>query len=272
MTIPPFCDETDAGDDPCVKGSITGFIEGGNQVWVEISDDCLNSGTVRERYCGDTKAVKYPNSMVKTVMKTCAKGCLNGECVRDDDGSCDAYLTTTTTTTSTTRTTRSTTTTTTTLPRVCTDSDGGINSLQRGTTDGHNLAGNAVSSEDECDASPKKLREFYCSGYLVQVKTIDCADDCVDGACDAATTSTTTTTSRTTTTRATTTTTIPPCTDTDGGLVPETYGEAVGKVKTVADRCANKKTLKEAYCKGGRLPMTKNFICANGCKDGVCMP
>jgi len=121
-----------------------------------------------------------------------------------------------------------------------------------------------VSSADVCEPQPKKLREYYCTNHLVQVKTLDCVDDCNEGVCVGGTVSTTTTSRTTTTIRK-------PCTDTDGGIVRETAGTAYSNAKSIADECISVKTLKEAYCRKGKVPSTKKFRCKRGCQDGACL-
>ncbi len=67
------------------------------------------------------------------------------------------------------------------------------------------------------------------------------------------------------------------CSDSDGGIFSENYGEVVaknliGRATTYADRCYSKKYLKEFYCnnKTGKKA-AKRIRCEGECRDGACV-
>jgi cysteine-rich repeat protein len=68
-------------------------------------------------------------------------------------------------------------------------------------------------------------------------------------------------------------TTSASCSDSDGGNVPEVYGEATSsesrKGTVVADECARGDVLLEAYCRNGEVVQDK-ILCEYGCSEGAC--
>ncbi len=153
--------------------------------------------------------------------------------------------TTTSTTITSTSTTTSSTTTTTISASACTDSDGGLDygthaSVKIGT----------VTSYDYCFSSAV-LRERYCEWGSVASKDYTCPDGCSSGVCISVLPSV--------------------CSDTDKGLVHETYGSVNnGTMVTDYDYCFSSTVLREGYCDGSSRT-SKDYTCPNGCGNGVCV-
>ncbi|MEM3075542.1 MAG: hypothetical protein QW590_01835 [Candidatus Bilamarchaeaceae archaeon] len=61
------------------------------------------------------------------------------------------------------------------------------------------------------------------------------------------------------------------CNETDGGDVPEIFGEVRTRNETYRDECVGDKQLKEYYCYGDDATLTL-YRCADKCRDDKCTP
>lgn len=129
-------------------------------------------------------------------------------------------------------------------PAACTDSDGGKDIFSSGTARDQSGA-----YSDRC-AGAVGLEEWYCEGSAAASKTIPCPTgyECQAGACI-----------------------ISPCSDSDGGKVPDTEGTTSVSTTEETDECVNAMTVKEFYCSGGRV-LSENIACGASkyCTDGAC--
>ncbi|MEM4215839.1 MAG: hypothetical protein QXD51_02015 [Candidatus Anstonellales archaeon] len=121
----------------------------------------------------------------------------------------------------------------------CTDTDGGKNYYEYGTT--------YTSKERAADFCEKTtLVEYYCEGTEIKKETFKCEYGCENGAC-----------------------TRQGCTETDKGDDPYTYGIVYfGNVK-YEDFC-EKTILTEYYCEGSTVK-NKTYRCEGMCERGQCI-
>jgi hypothetical protein len=124
----------------------------------------------------------------------------------------------------------------------CSDSDGGKDYTEQGTTYSNNLG----TKTDTCK-NTNYLIEYYCSGNKGYSTTIKCIDGCENGACQK-----------------------PSCSETDDGKdhtqQGTTYSNNLG---TKTDTCKNADYLTEYYCSGNRAYST-SIKCKYGCSNGAC--
>ena len=135
----------------------------------------------------------------------------------------------------------------------CTDSDGGNNLSVKGTTTDISYS---LILTDYCDTTfPNSVKEHYCRNdgrILTDLKP--CANGCRDGAC------------------------IPPlvntCTDSDGGSDPKVKGVTRDSFINSTDSCdsANPNSIIEYSCRPDNFVKREVLSCANGCRDGACIP
>lgn len=121
----------------------------------------------------------------------------------------------------------------------CVDSDSGRDYFHTGTAGGQ---------KDTCE-SAAMLKEYYCEKNRVAFESKKCDFGCVGGFCRQA------------------------CSDSDGGKMFYTFGQATNGETTVTDKCSDdNKTLSEGYCESnGQLALSPfSFTCAFGCQSGVC--
>jgi cysteine-rich repeat protein len=233
------CTDSDGGKNYGLQGTAT---KGTNKV----TDYCLADGKrVVEYYCSNGKI----NSVTYDCNKV-GKVCRNGACIKlpvcgngiieageeCDDGNnlngdgCDANCR---------------------LEIIpCTDSDGGIYPLVKGTA----ISG-SYSQTDYCSNS-NYLIENYCSAGGISATTVDCAysynGTCVDGACVQTV----------------------PCTDSDGGKSYYVRGliqgmTPAGYFTNSTDYCVDSSILEEYYCYNN-LVYDYRYTCPYGCNNGVC--
>ena len=169
----------------------------------------------------------------------------------------------------------------------CSDSDGGKDYNEKGTTTGWNSYGGNINQiathVDRCDGSNRVL-EFYCNyindprggeGYI-SMHNSPCSNGCQDGKCVDS---------------------INTCSDTDGGINYYVKGHAQSSNSNVEGRidcCKNEfstnmgstvdhigpgggpcvtsgKYLHEGYCGSDNNPTSKMYECPDGCTNGACV-
>lgn len=153
-------------------------------------------------------------------------------------------------------------------PATCTDSDGGINRLQKGTTTGFSYGTtNTIAVEDFCLSNTPPagsgitayVQEHFCmENNEVSTYMLPCIGQCVDGAC------------------------IGPneCVDDDGGGLNQQYipgsvhGSSPGCTSVLyskSDICANSSTLTEYYCDNFGIVRDMAIPCSAGCSSSACI-
>lgn len=144
-TVPNSCTETDTGQDLGVQGTTTGYLSGFSY---SKTDYCLTTSSVKEYWCvGD---LSYEQNF------NCPSGttCISGACVSTQTNS-------------------------------CTDSDGGFNTIVKGTVSGQQN-GAPYSFTDYCVGSTS-IHEYYCVGGAPngfdQVCQGNTTNICSNGAC-----------------------------------------------------------------------------------------
>jgi len=141
----------------------------------------------------------------------------------------------------------------------CFDSDDGVNPLVFGTVTGSKI-GIEYYESDVC-TSGTSVKEWYCDdGKPISTNEICPANhECDGGACVEVTS-------------------VAFCNDTDGGSVPEVWGECfdnTGGTQYMEDNCVGN-TLNEAVCmptsaSDNECGMTQ-IVCEGACSNGVCVP
>jgi hypothetical protein len=131
----------------------------------------------------------------------------------------------------------------------CTDTDGGRNYYEYGTT--------YTSTEKEVDVCEKTiLTEYYCEGNEIKKETFKCEYGCENGAC-----------------------TRQGCTETDKGDDPYTYGIVYYGDNKYEDYCTETtgytaaqvpSKLVEYYCDGNTVK-NKTYTCEGTCSKGQCV-
>jgi hypothetical protein len=134
----------------------------------------------------------------------------------------------------------------------CTDSDGGLNYILKGTA--NDTQGN--SGTDHCNGIFGNLTEYYCSDGKIESTYFICSTGCSNGVCVRQNQSV--------------------CYDSDLGLDYYTYGYANytlwnGKINRIYDVCENSSHLWEAYCYSTGYAL-KKYQCPQGCVNGTCNP
>jgi hypothetical protein len=252
------CSDTDGGNIPKVKGTVSGFYFNGRQF--SLTDSCINTTFLKEYYC--------IGSEPDNVRKNCndygyAWNCSNGKCYNS---------------------------TPTTIPNSCSDTDGGYNGTVKGSLTGYN-SGLPYTYTDYCSDSTT-VREYYCVGTTPASSGLSCLSigylSCSNGVCTMTTTTTTlpnattttTTIPTTTTTVATTTTTIPnSCSDTDGGrnytVTGTVSGYYGGLPYNYTDFCNSTSVLTEYFCIAQYWKYSNITCGVNGtgttCSNGKCL-
>jgi len=135
------------------------------------------------------------------------------------------------------------------VPTKCTDSDGKSYYVKGRVISPDILAGYNYSSNDHCVGDD--LYEGYCIDSVHSADEIKYCDfGCKDGACLSG---------------------LAICTDSDGGLAPNIYGEIYINGQFVTkDECLSSNVLDECQCAGGSQQCV-TIACPNGCKDGTCI-
>lgn len=204
-------------DGACVMApTVCTDTDGGNYVYEKGTttsdagtyiDYCLDTSTVKEYYCSGTTIIDASLYCGSSYV------CSNGACVT----------------------------------AVCTDSDGGRDENEFGTT-----TRGAYSERDTCYDSDT-VNEYYCNGDLMAGIKIDCDSDevCSDGVCVHAA-----------------------CSETDDANDPTEFGRLSIGTTTREDSCTNLTQLKEYYCTSGGSDYTyANINCFTyfgGSMRGVC--
>jgi hypothetical protein len=148
-TTVPSCTDSDGGNNPYVKGTVTYNGQTSTDFCPMIIPSGIPSTTeVYEFYC--------ENGVMKQVTITCPTG------TSCQDGACKSSVTTTTTVPS------------------CTDSDGGMNPYEKGTV----MYNNQIYT-DTC-SDPNTLIEYSCGNGQIQKVVYPCEPNftCQDGACN----------------------------------------------------------------------------------------
>ncbi len=125
----------------------------------------------------------------------------------------------------------------------CVDTDNGVNPLIPGHAE---LIENGIKSFSDTCTNSTTLKEFYCNNGQVKEKMIECKNGCVDGHCSYSL-----------------------CTDTDGGVRPESRGICFFNGTKYIDRCLNNRTLIEYFCDGSCA--STEIRCTYKCADGACV-
>lgn len=169
------------------------------------TDDCSDANTVKEYYCSE--------SGIANILLACGSG---RACV---DGACAAVA--------------------------CTDSDGGMNILERGT-----LREGGGVYVDYCSGT-SSVKEYYCSGGTMVQTVANCGEEfyCSDGRCLEYT-----------------------CRDTDSGRDEDEYGTVSKGSDEWEDDCYDSDTVKEYYCDGNTISDTRiNCGSSEMCSGGECI-
>ena len=116
---------------------------------------------------------------------------------------------------------------------VCTDTDGGRNYYVYGENTGYNPNMREIyTSRDMClfeGPNNANLQEAWCENNIQNIEVYNCPQGCQDGACIG----------------------VPPfCTDSDGGIVPNSFGTTTGRAGEFDDSIV----VKEDYCINGPEP------------------
>ncbi len=226
-----YCDESDNGKDYYTKGWARDHGE-----YAESWDECIDGSTLREQYCTEDVSSYASVHFRTSIDYTCPNGCDNGACIQDS-------------------------------VRKCTDSDGGRDYYEKGTTSSCTTTSyNDVGCELHMDACNDnyQLTEYYCSGDEVQRESYTCPNGCDNGACIRESSG---------------------CTDSDGGKNHYTKGYIEcpdGSCSKTWDYCAKSSVdlpgttnsgtyLYEMWCNEYGYPQMEFHTCDNGCVDGACI-
>jgi hypothetical protein len=171
------------------------------------TDACAGETSVTEYYCSDGRILS------NTVSCGAGKHCV--------DGACAAYT--------------------------CTDSDGGQEAGEAGTT---SIGDNR--KEDACSSDARRVTEYYCdTSGSIRNTSISCESDetCREGAC-----------------------VVAACTDSDGGQTKGTAGTTTLGATSRSDTCPSDTHVMEYYCGGGDILYT-TISCGSGyiCDEGACI-
>lgn len=171
------------------------------------TDACVDETSVTEYYCSEGRILS------KSLACGAGKHC--------SDGACVAYT--------------------------CTDSDGGQEAGEAGTTSiGEN------TKTDACSSDARRVTEYYCDASgSIRNTSIACgaAEACREGACVEAA-----------------------CSDSDGGQTRETAGTTTIGTTSRSDTCHSDTSVTEYYCGGGDILYT-TLSCGSGdiCDAGACV-
>lgn len=134
-------------------------------------------------------------------------------------------------------------------PEACVDSDGGKNLLELGTT-----SKGTASFNDACRPDGMGVYEYYCENNVISSENINCPEgmECAGGVCIIS---------------------APSCTDSDGGVEPDTAGTVVDSTGQKKDECYSSTTVKEYYCTENGQATSLLVSCSGGkiCKEGACV-
>jgi hypothetical protein len=191
-----------------------------------ISEDKCNGTKIIEYYCGESDQVRHNQT-------TCQYGCNEGRCK-------DAPTQNT----------------------QCSDTDGGENYFEKGTTMGLSASKLAIISLVDNCTSNTNLTEYACNSdqTVVAYDNYVCPAGCFDGACNV------TSAQRTSS-----------CLDDDGGKMYNLSGTTIaidsGLSRVVKqDYCSNATTLKESYCNSTTNNSVYEIVtCSGGCFEGECL-
>lgn len=209
------CTESDGGKDPNTQGTTDGKFAG--KTVISETDFCASSDQVLEFYCDGNN--------VLDVVIDCKPGesCAAGRCVK---GSAPPP------------------------PKTCTETDGGFDLNQVGTT-----SNSTVSKTDVC-LSNISLREYECLSGSIGSSDVNCAvgQSCMNGEC--------------------VNTTLPAtCIDSDGGLNENLTGTVTASTGTFTDNCSSSQVVEENYCDSKGTPQLSYVVCNAGyaCSSGSCV-
>jgi len=236
-----------------------------------MADECFNSTAVFEMSC------LHNDSLLGTPTQ-CPTGtmCLNGACAapqcggndvacQTDANCCTGFLCLIGTAQQGKRCKE--------VPANCTETDGGKVPNVFGITTGANCIGCNVEVDSDSCYDANTVREQFCASppafpniKMAYSEDMPCQYGCSNGVCNAAPSA-------------------PACNDSDGGVVYDVFGTTTGKMtsggsaQTYHDACKldqygyQSYTLQEYYCNAGtNLVVMEEYVCPNGCHDGVCYP
>jgi len=262
-----LCTDSDGGEDIYTAGTAMVINKSSNRYNYPLAYDYCLDGLLYEAVCNDK------NAPVRKSLR-CPEGttCSKRICASDIDATSDY------------------------IPMTCYDSDGGLNTKEKGwTLDTGFATADFCCAKDAnvCEVNKiqngNQLREHYCENGERKYKTIEC--QCEDGECIEAEASQIQSEIPTIKQKieiptikqkiddsslSTKTNSVRWCKDSDGGMNYYMSGENIFQKETESeilirkDSCFSKDKLLEYFCYNG-LPTMLDRYCPYGCKDGSCI-